>query len=79
MVTVSNRTQRVVADILTKFMFTKTMDEVIKVWEEIYNEYGLCDDPFTHTPCSQVDWCKLRLEYDRQTMMERYGHFDGLE
>ena len=76
---ISKRDQRVAAEILTQFMFTRDMKEVLQVWNNIYKQYDLCDDPFTHTPCSPEDYCKSRLEYDRQTMMERYGHCDGLE
>ena len=31
----SERDQRIAAEILTAFMFTKTMDDVMKVWKEI--------------------------------------------
>ena len=75
----SERDQRIAAEILTAFMFTKTMDDVMKVWKEIYEKYDLCDDPFTHTPCTPEEYCKNRLEYDKQTMIERYDHCDGLE
>ena len=70
--------QKVASDILTQFMFTKDMDDVNKVWDEVYEQYGLCDEPFTHTPCTPEEYAKNRLEYDKQVMMERYGHCDGL-
>lgn len=71
--------QKVVADILTQFMFTKDMDEVIKVWDNIYEQYGLCQDPFTRCPCTPEEYCESVLEYERQTMIDRYGHCDGLD
>lgn len=71
--------QRVAAEILTQFMFVRTMDDVTRVWSEVYEQYGLCDDPFTHTPCTPEEYCDNQLEYDKQTMIERYGHCDGLE
>ena len=71
--------QRTAADILTQFMFTKDMDDVNKVWDKVYKQYGLCDDPFTHTPCTPEEYAKNCLEYDKQVMMERYGHCDVLE
>lgn len=76
---ITKRDQEIVASILTQFMFTKDMDEVIEVWKRIYEEYGLCDDPFTHTPCTPVEYFKNQLEYEKQAMIERYGHCDGLE
>ena len=71
--------QMVAAEILTKFMFVKTMDDVSKVWDEVYRQYDLCEDPFTGTPCTSEEYCNNRLEYEKQTMIERYGHCDGLE
>lgn len=76
---INEKTQRIVADVLTQFMTTKTMDDVATVWNQIYEQYGLCDNPFTHTPCSPGEYEKDRLEYDKQIMIERYGHCDGLE
>ena len=71
--------QRVAVEILIQFMFTKTMDDVLRVWDEVYEQYGLCDDPFTGCPCTPEEYCKNKLEYDKQTMIEKYGHCDGLE
>lgn len=75
----SKRDQQVAADILTAFMFTKDMGEVVAVWHELFREYELCSDPFTQTPVIPEEYAKNRLEYDRQTMIEQYGHCDGLE
>lgn len=76
---ITKRDQRIVASVLTEFMFTKTMDEVVKVWEEVFKQYELCYDPFTHTPCTPEEYCKNKLEYEKQIMIEKYGHCDGLE
>lgn len=74
----SKRDQRIAADILTAFMFTKTMDDVINVWNDLFEKYDLCFDPFTHAPVTPEEYAKNKSEYDRQVMMERYGHCDGL-
>jgi hypothetical protein len=71
--------QKVASEILTRFMFVRDMDDVNEVWEDVYKQYGLCDDPFTNTPCTPEEYAKNCLEYDRQVMLERYGHYDGLE
>lgn len=76
---ISEREQHTAAEILTAFMFTNTMDDVRRVWESIYDVYELCDDPFTLCPCSPKEYAQNRLEYDKQAMIERYGHCDGLE
>lgn len=75
----SKRDQRVAADILTAFMFTKTMDDVINVWNDLFEKYDLCSDPFTHAPVTPEEYAKNKMEHDRQVMIERYGHCDGLE
>ena len=75
----TKKEQQVAADILIRFMFTKDMDEVIKVWHDIFDEYELCSDPFTDTPCTFEEYCKNKIEYEKQLMIEEYGHCDGLE
>lgn len=75
----TNKEQRVAAEILTQFMFARDMEEVLQTWDNVYKQYDLCDDPFTHCPCSPEDCCKANLEYAKQIMMDRYGHYDGLE
>ena len=76
---ITNEKQRIVAEILTRFMFTRNMDEMLKVWQDIFDEYELYLDPFTQTPCSAKDYCENKSEYAKQIMTERYGHCDGLE
>ena len=71
--------QRVAADILTSLYFLKSKEDFEKLCKDIYERYELNDDPFTNLPCSDKDYADNCLEYDRQTMMERYGHCDGLE
>lgn len=71
--------QRVAADVLSYFYYTKDMDEVIKNFKEVMDKYGLYEDPFTGFPCTPEEYCENSLEYDRQIMMERYGHCDGLD
>ena len=76
---ITNSMQKVAADILMEFMFTSNMDEVIAAYDRVFKKYELCNDPFTNTPCTTEEYCKNVLEYERQTMIERYGHCDGLD
>ena len=76
---ITERDQRIASDILTQFMFTHNMDDVAEVWDMVYKQYGLCEDPFTRTPCTPDEYAKSSLKYEKQTMIERYGHCDGLE
>lgn len=71
--------QKVASDILMEFMFTRDMDEVIEAYGRIMKRYGLCEDPFTSCPCTPDEYWDSKLEYERQAMIEKYGHCDGLE
>ena len=75
----TNKEQEVASDILKQLFFCNTMEDIYKVYDIIYKNYQLKDDPFTKLPCSNKEWAKNSLEYDKQAMMERYGHYDGLE
>lgn len=68
--------QKVAVDILMEFMFTQDMDEVVEAYDRVFERYGLCNDPFTHTPCTPEEYCKNSLEYEKQVMIERYGYCD---
>lgn len=70
---------KVAADILIAFTFVRNMEDFLKVYNEVYKQYGLCDDPFTHLPCSPSEYAENSVEYERQLMIERYGHCDGLD
>ncbi len=76
---ITSTMQKVAADILIQFMFTRNMDEVIEVFNRVMEQYDLHDDPFTGVPCTFDDYCKNTIEYEKQVMIERYGHCDGLE
>jgi hypothetical protein len=54
-------------------------EEIKRIYDRVFNEYGLCRDPFTGMVCTSEEYAKNSLEYDRQTMYEKYGHWDGLE
>ena len=71
--------QKVAADILMRFVFTRNMDEVVEVYNKVMEQYDLHTDPFTGTPCTLDEYCKNILEYERQIMIEKYGHCDGLD
>lgn len=71
--------QEVAADILMEFTFIRNMDDVHEAYNRVFERYGLCDDPFTGTPCSPREYAENRLEYNRQLMLQKYDHCDGLE
>ena len=78
--------QKVAVDILQDFEILLmshngpyTFEEIIAIMNEHKKEYGLCQDPFTGMVCTSEEYAKSSLEYARQTMIELYGHCDGLE
>lgn len=76
----SERTLKVICDVLIRFLIECGKDEAVcDVAEKIQKQYGLMDDPFTLLPCTPKEYCENSLEYRRQTMIEKYGHCDGLE
>lgn len=78
--------QKVAVDILQDFEILVmthngpyTFEEVWDIVKRNAEEYGLCEDPFTRMLCTSKEYAENSLEYDRQTMYEKYGHWDGLE
>ena len=83
---ITHTMQKVAVDILQEFEMLLmshngpyTCEEICDIMKQHEEKYGLCQDPFTSMICTSEDYCKNSLEYARQTMMERYGHCDGLE
>ena len=78
--------QKVAVDILQDFeilLMTHngpyTADEIWAIVEKHVDSYGLCQDPFTRMICTSKESIENQLEYDRQIILQRYGHYDGLE
>lgn len=78
--------QQVAVDILGDFEILVmthngpyTFEEIWDIVQKHVDGYGLFEDPFTRMICTSEEYAKNSLEYDRQTMYEKYGHWDGLE
>lgn len=81
---ITNAMQKVAVDILTDieiYMMTHhdIPEEIDQLYDRVFEKYGLCRDPFTGMVCTSEEYCESKLEYEKQTMIERYGHCDGLE
>ena len=83
---ITDTMQKVACDILSEFEILVmthngpyTFEEVWDIVKRNAEYYGLCEDPFTRMLCTSKEAIKNQLEYDRQTMYEKYGHWDGLE
>ena len=75
----TERDQQVAAEILIWFAFVNSMDSFESTYNKLMEVYDLCDDPFTHLPCSPGQYSESSLKYERQAMEEQFGHCDGLE
>ncbi len=70
--------QQVAVDILIRFICA---DAIVSpdIYNEIMTDYNLMSDPFTSLPCTPSEYVDSHREYERQIMMEKYGHCDGLD
>lgn len=81
---ITKQMQKVAVDILTDieiYMMTHNdvPEEIDQLYDRAFDKYGLCRDPFTGMVCTSEEYGKNHLEYEKQAMIERYGHCDGLE
>lgn len=83
---ITSTMQKVAVDILQDFEILVMTHNGPYTFEEVWGivkcnaeEYGLCEDPFTRMLCTSKEYAENSLEYDRQTMYEKYGHWDGLD
>lgn len=71
---------KVAADILTTFIIHTwegvTQESCDKFYDEVYKRYDLCNDPFTTLPCTREEWADSNVEYQRQTMEQKYGYWE---
>ena len=83
---ITHSMQKVAVNILSDFEVLTmthngpyTFDEIWAIVQKHVDGYELCEDPFTRMLCTSKEAMENQLEYDRQTMYEKYGHCDGLE
>lgn len=81
---ITNTMQKVEVDILEDieiYMMNHhdVPDEIHNLYNRVINDYGLCRDLFTGMVCASTEYACSQLEYEKQTMIESYGHCDGLE
>lgn len=76
----TDKEQRVAASILTEYVIAHNDKGFnAEFFDSVMKDYELCKDPFTQLPCSPSEYADNSREYDRQTMIQRYGHCDGLD
>ena len=76
--------QKVAVDILEDieiYMMTHNdvPEEIKQLYDRVFEKYCLCRDPFTGMVCTSEEYGKNQLKYEKDIMMERYGHCDGLD
>lgn len=73
---ITNSMQEVAVDILERLNFIKSLDEIPAIFQYVAKKYGLYQDPFTHLPCTSKEYAKNIVEYNKQTMIEKFGYYD---
>ncbi len=74
----TEKEQKVAIDFLEELIFANTpVPEGF--FDKMMEKYELMTDPFTGLPCTPKEYATNRLEYDRQSMIQKYGHCDGVE
>ena len=81
----TNAMQNVAVDILNQLevllMQTKGDVKSDKLWsviKDVSDKYMLETDPFTQMVCSSKEYETNTTEYNKQVMMQLYGHCDGM-
>ena len=62
----SENDKRIVAEILTQFMFVNSIYDFVNIWDEIFTKYELREDPFTGCICTEEQYYESKKEYERQ-------------
>ena len=71
---ITERDRKLVADILTQFMFMETVEDAWEIWNNLFQQYGLKTDPFTTCPCSPEQYYDACEEKNKQRMLDKYGY-----
>lgn len=56
-----------------------TAQAIIEVINKHEEKYALLHDPFTGMLCTSEEYMENSLEYEKQAIISRYGHWDGLD
>ena len=76
---ITDKDQRIVADVLNAFIFCDNMEEIIYNIELTAKIFCLGKDVYTGCYCSLKEECENRVQYQKDLMIDKYGHCDGLE
>ena len=74
----TEKEQKVAIDFLEELIFANTAVPE-GFFDKMMKKYELMTDPFTGLPWTPKEYAKNSIEYDRQCMIQKYGHCDGLE
>lgn len=67
---ITKNSQKTASYILTKFMYICDMEDFLSVWNDIFDTFNLCIDPFNHLPCTPDEYSKNSLDYSKHLMVE---------
>ena len=73
LIKLTKREQDVAAEILTKFMFANSLEDMIRIWQSIYKEYKLKNDFFIKDLYGTDEFYKMQNDYEK---LEEYDFYD---
>ena len=76
---ITNKDQEIVAEILNSFMFCKDINELTEQIKATAKIFNLDEDVYTGCYCSLKEAYENSVQYQKDLMIEKYGHCDGLE
>ena len=76
---ITDKDQRIVADILNTFIFCDNMEEIIENMERTARFFCLVKDDYAGCYYSPKEAYENSVQHQKDLMIDKYGHCDGLE
>ena len=71
---VTDLMQEVAVDILTNFVLADNMKDVYRVYDEMFEKYGLMQDPYTFFPCTRERFMKNKVKFENKIARKEFSH-----
>ena len=76
---ITDKDQRIVAEILNTFSFCNNIEEMFEEIDKFAKLYWLGKDVYTGCYCSTEESYENSVQHQKELMIDKYGHCDGLE
>lgn len=71
-----------IAEDLAILLMTKDkyipIEKISELYKSVMERFKLDKDPYTTMPCTTKEYVKNSIQIQRDIMMEKYGHHDGI-